>query len=237
MRSVLFRLWRPRHAARFGGLVCGGVICALCGAFHAVQAADIRTQTRLFRPDSTAVSQAQASELTLTLTDAATRPIQTWIRTAGKLDTTGRIVTAFLRSPEAELVQIGQRLRSFSVSSRMQMHQGKITRVTPQAGGAQIEATLANQARNDGSRYLMEIVVERGPFLSVPNVSIIEEGTGRVVYLQQGPGEYVPRTVQTGLQGELYTQVLDGLADGDQVVSIGSFFVDADHKLKSTGPD
>jgi multidrug efflux pump subunit AcrA (membrane-fusion protein) len=78
----------------------------------------------------------------------------------------------------------------------------------------------------------MEIVVERGPFLSVPNVSIIEEGGNRVVYVQRAAGEYLARTIHTGLEGELYTQVTDGLAEGDQVVSIGSFFVDADNKLK-----
>ena len=194
---------------------------------------DVRAATRLFRRGSTAVTETQASELTLTLTEAAMRPIQTWVRTAGALDATGRILTATLRSPEAELVQVGQRLRAFSVASRMQMHQAKITRVTPQTGGAQIEATIAVAARNDGARYLMEIVVERGPFLSVPNVSIIEEGGTRVVYLEQAPGEYSARTIQTGLEGELYTQVTDGLAAGDRVVSIGSFFVDADNKLKS----
>ena len=43
----------------------------------------------------------------------------------------------------------------------------------------------------------------------------------------------MPRTIETGLEGELYTQVTTGLAEGDQVVSIGSFFVDADNKLKS----
>jgi hypothetical protein len=34
----------------------------------------------------------------------------------------------------------------------------------------------------------MEIVVERGPYLSIPNVSIIEEGGDRVVYIQKQPG-------------------------------------------------
>lgn len=194
---------------------------------------DVRAQTRLFRRGNTAVTEAQASELTLTLTDVTTRPIQTWVRTAGVLDETGRILTTTLRSPEADTVQVSQRVRTFSVGSRSQMYQAKITRVTREPGGARVEATIAAAARNDGARYLMEIVVEQGPFLSVPNVSIIEEGTGRVVYVKQASGEYSPRAIHTGLEGELYTQVLDGLEEGDEVVSIGSFFVDADNKLKS----
>ena len=77
----------------------------------------------------------------------------------------------------------------------------------------------------------MEIVVERGPLLSVPNEAIIEEGDTHVVYVQQA-GQYSPREVRTGTQGELYTQIVDGVKDGEQVVTFGSFFIDAEQKLK-----
>ena len=195
----------------------------------------VRAHTRLVRRSATAVTEQQASELTLTLTVAASRPIQTWIRTAGVLDTAGKVLTAQLRPSEAELVEVGQRVRTFSLNSRSQMLQAKITRVTPRPGGATVEATLAAAVANDGARHLMEIVTEKGPFLSVPNASIIEEGESQVVYLKLPSGEYAPRTIHTGIQGELYTQIIDGLAEGDEVVSIGSFFVDADNKLKG-GP-
>jgi Cu(I)/Ag(I) efflux system membrane fusion protein len=187
------------------------------------------------RRSATAVTEEQASELTLTLTVASSRPIQTWVRTAGVLDGAGKVLTAQLRPSEAELVKIGQRVRTFSLNSRSQMVQAKITRVTPRPGGATVEATLAAAVANDGARHLMEIVTERGPFLSVPNESIIEEGQARVVYLKLPSGEFAPRTIHTGITGELYTEIVDGLEDGDEVVSIGSFFVDADNKLKG-GP-
>ncbi|HET7133380.1 MAG TPA: hypothetical protein VFJ95_14090, partial [Gammaproteobacteria bacterium] len=191
---------------------------------------DVRAQTRIVRRSSTAVTEAQASELTLTLTEASTRFIQTWVRTAGTLDQTGHVLTAFLRPADVEHVAVGQRVRAFPVAQRTQMYQAKISRITPEPGGARVEATIA--ARDFGSPYLMEIVVEQGPFLSVPNTSIIEEETGQVVYVQEAAGQYSPRTIHTGIQGELYTQVLDGVEEGDQIVSIGSFFVDADNKLK-----
>jgi Cu(I)/Ag(I) efflux system membrane fusion protein len=79
----------------------------------------------------------------------------------------------------------------------------------------------------------MEIVTERGEYLSIPNEAIIEEGTKRIVYVPRDGGQYVPLEVQTGIQGELYTAVEKGLKDGDQVVSFGSFFIDAEYKLKS----
>ncbi len=123
----------------------------------------------------------------------AVRPIQTWVRTAGTVDSTGRILTAVLRSPEAELVKEGQRATAFTVNSRTRMHLARVSRVTKREGGALIEATLPVQVPRDGTRYLMEIVTERGPYLSIPNVSIIEEGDEHIVYIQKEPGRYVRR--------------------------------------------
>jgi methionine-rich copper-binding protein CopC len=205
-----------------------GIMIAAAPVF----AASVRDLTRPSL-SGTVVNEAQASELTLTLNEVAMRPIQTWVRTAGTVDSTGRILTAGLRSPEAELVKEGQRLTAFTVNSRTRMHLARVTRVTKQNGGALVEATLPVQVPSDGTRYLMEIVVERGPYLSIPNVSIIEEGSERIVYVQKEPSRYVPQVVKTGLQGEVYTQVLDGLAEGDDVVSFGSFFINAETKLKS----
>jgi Cu(I)/Ag(I) efflux system membrane fusion protein len=80
----------------------------------------------------------------------------------------------------------------------------------------------------------MEILIEQGPFLSVPNEAIIEEAEQRIVYVQQQEGQYAPREIHIGIQGELYTQILAGVDDGDQVVTFGSFFIDAEHKLKGS---
>ena len=114
------------------------------------------------------------------------------------------------------------------------MYQASITRVSPRAGGATVEATLSASGRQNTTLYVMEIVVERGPFLSVPNEAIIEEAEKHIVYVQQQTGQFVPQEIHTGIQGELYTQVLDGLQEEAQVVTFGSFFIDAEHKLKGT---
>ena len=202
--------------------------CVAAGTI--AHAAGVRDFTRMV--PSTTVTQAQASELTLTLTDAVQRPIQNWIRTAGTADKTGKLLTTFLRPPESDLVRMGQRTQTYTVNTRTKMTLGYVTGVSRQKDGATVEVTLSAPV-TEGPGHLMEIVVERGPYLSIPNVAIIEEGDEQIVYLQKGGGHYTPQVIHTGLQGELYTQVLDGLKDGDQVVSVGSFFVDADNKLKS----
>ncbi len=83
--------------------------------------------------------------------------------------------------------------------------------------------------------WIMEIIVTRGRFLAVPNDAIIQEADRQIVYVEQHPGHYLPRGIETGLAGELFTQVLDGLDAGEVIVTTGSFFIDAEYKLKNGG--
>ena len=214
----------------------GSVWLLLLFMIPPAQAQDVRARTRP-NPRGTTVSKSQAIELTLTLAEVSVRPVQTWVRTAGTVDRTGRILTASLDPPDAGLVQVGQRVRAFPPESRSSMYQARVTRVVPQGGRTRVEATLTAPGREQSVRYVMEIVVEQGSFLSVPNEAILEEGAQRIVYVQQGPGHYVPKEIHTGVQGELYTQVLDGLSEGDPVVTFGSFFIDSEYKLKATERD
>jgi Cu(I)/Ag(I) efflux system membrane fusion protein len=194
----------------------------------------VRDHTRLTPDRSTAVTESQANELTLTLSDASVRPIQVWVRTAGVVDSLRKTVTAFVSSAEGALVSVGQRVRAFPPESRSSMYQARISQVTRQGDRVLVRATLTGPGREESTRYVLEIVTERGEFLSVPNEAIIETGGKHVVYVQQPQGRYVPREIQAGVQGELYTQVLDGLKPGEQVVTFGSFFIDADYKLKGS---
>ena len=194
----------------------------------------VRDHTRPSGRRDATVSDSQAVELTLTVIDTARRSLQTWIRTAGTLDETGRVLVAEVSLSEADLVQIGQRVRVFPPASKSSMTQAKITRVTRQGDRARVEATILVAPSYDAEHYVMEIIVERGRFLAVSNEAIIEEGDRQVVYLQQDDGRYEPRDIHTGLKGELYAQVLDGLEEGDRVVTFGSFFIDAEYKLKET---
>ena len=194
----------------------------------------VRDHTRPSGRRDTTVSESQAVELTLTVIDTARRSLQTWIRTAGTLDETGRLLVADVSLAEADLLQIGQRVRVFPPASKSSMTQAKVTRVTTQGDGARVEATIPVEPSYNAEHYVMEIIVERGMFLAVSNEAIIEEGDRQVVYLQQDEGHYEPRDIRTGVRGELYAEVLHGLEEGDRVVTFGSFFIDAEYKLRET---
>lgn len=194
----------------------------------------IREHVRLKGPKTTTVSEAQASELTLTVTEVSVRPIQVWVRAAGLVDEARKTVTATLPPVDGKRVRVGQRARVFSPESRSRMYQGNVSQVIPSDGHATVKVTLMGQALEASRHYIMEVVTEDGEHLSVPNEAIIDRGGHTLVYVQDKGGEYTPRDIKAGVQGELFTQVLDGLKGGEHVVTIGSFFIDAEHKLKGS---
>ena len=214
-----------------------GVFLLSLLAIGLADAQDVRDRTRPDEAPGTTVTESQAVELTLTLVQTTTRTLQTWVRTAATIDDSRGMLTAYLCPPEAEWVQTGQRVRAFPPDSKSSIYQARVSRVVPQESCVTVEATLSGKTYEESALYVMEIVVQRGDFPSIPNEAIIEEGDRQVVYIQQQPGQYAPQEIHTGLKGELYTEILHGLAEGDQVVTLGSFFIDADYKLKATDQD
>ena len=211
------------------GSVAAMVLLAAGGA-----AQDVRQHTRP-QGATTSVSAAQAETLTLTVGSAASRLIQVWIRAAGTMDATARLLSVELSGPDAALVKVGQRVRAFPPIAKSSMNQGFVTRVTPRGQTAEVKIALRSPGRAGVLHYVVEILSEAGPLLSVPNEAIIEEADFKVVYVQQAEGQYAPRQITAGVQGELYTEVVNGVKDGEQVVTFGSFFIDAEHKLKGVG--
>src|SRR5262249_17266978 len=145
----------------------------------------VRARFRSGARVGTNVNQSQAEALTLTLSAVSQRPVQNWVRTAGTIDKSARILLGTVAGPDAALVKPGQRVRAFPPSSKSSMYQAFVTRVAPRGTAVAVEASLASSGRPDTTLYVMEIVVEQGPFLSVPNEAIIEEGDRHIVYVQQ----------------------------------------------------
>jgi membrane fusion protein, copper/silver efflux system len=199
----------------------------------ALEAQGVRDRIRS-APRATSITESQANELTLTVTQVAVRPIQVWVRTAGVIDASGKTLQATISKADAAFVKPGQRVRAFPPEARSSMYQARVAGVAPKGDRVGVTVSLIAPARQGSLRYVLEIVTEATERMSVPNEAIIETGERRVVYVKGASDSYAQREIQIGLQGELFTEITGGLKEGEQVVTFGSFFIDADHKLKGS---
>ena len=71
------------------------------------------------------------------------------------------------------------------------------------------------------------------PVVAVPDDAVIDTGTRQVVILDRGEGRFEPREVKIGLRGEGFTEIRDGIAEGDRVVVAANFLIDAESNLKA----
>ena len=69
--------------------------------------------------------------------------------------------------------------------------------------------------------------------VTVPNSAVIDSGNKQVVIVQLAEGRFEPRPVQLGQRGNDFVQVLDGIRDGDMVVTSANFLIDAESNLKA----
>lgn len=144
--------------------------------------------------------------------------------------------------PEFELgaVRIGAtaaiRIRSLPGRS----FEGRVSLIYPQVG----EVTRATRVRieianSDGAllpNMYAEVEISSGdavPAVAVPDSAVIDTGTRQVLILDRGEGRFEPRDVKIGLRGGGFTEIREGVAEGDRVVAAANFLIDAESNLKA----
>ena len=71
--------------------------------------------------------------------------------------------------------------------------------------------------------------------IAVPSQAVINTGLRQVVAIALGGGRFEIRDVKLGAYADGYYEVLDGLSDGDTIVTSGQFLIDSDANLKDAG--
>ncbi len=127
--------------------------------------------------------------------------------------------------------------------------EGSVALIYPQVNEATRTVKVRIELQNPSGILLpnMYAEVEIGtgaadPVIAVPNSAVIDTGTRQVVILDRGEGRFEPRQVKIGQRGDDYTEIRDGIADGEQVVVAANFLIDAESNLKAalqgmTAPD
>jgi Cu(I)/Ag(I) efflux system membrane fusion protein len=82
----------------------------------------------------------------------------------------------------------------------------------------------------------IELKINLGKKLMIPESAVIDTGKGMVAYIDLGNGAFEPREIKAGLRGDGYIEVLRGLKNGDKVVSSANFLIDSEAQLKGIKP-
>jgi Cu(I)/Ag(I) efflux system membrane fusion protein len=69
--------------------------------------------------------------------------------------------------------------------------------------------------------------------LVVPTSALIDSGNRKVVIVGRGEGRFEPRPVKTGVRGDGYIEITDGLEADELVVVTANFLIDAESNLKA----
>ncbi len=68
--------------------------------------------------------------------------------------------------------------------------------------------------------------------LTVPSLAVLRTGQRNVVVVDLGEGRFAPRAVSLGHQGAEYVEVLEGLEEGERVVTSAQFLIDSEANLQ-----
>jgi len=82
----------------------------------------------------------------------------------------------------------------------------------------------------------VEIKINLGRKLMIPESAVIDTGKGMVAYVDLGNGAFEPREIKAGLRTDGYVEVLRGLTEGEKIVSAANFLVDSEAQLKGVKP-
>ncbi len=138
-------------------------------------------------------------------------------------------------------IKIGQTVEVTTPSLPGKIFAGTVTFIEPTFDEATRSTNVRVELPNpvvDGRRLLLHrlyadghVRVDSPEVLSVPRSAVIETGEEAVVYVEQDGGAYARKPVRLGRHGNTLVEILDGLQEGDRVVTNGNLLIDSQAEM------
>jgi Cu(I)/Ag(I) efflux system membrane fusion protein/cobalt-zinc-cadmium efflux system membrane fusion protein len=116
---------------------------------------------------------------------------------------------------------------------------GRVRYIEPEVSEKTRTIQLTLEVPNRGSRLrvgmyatVIFVPVAAKDAIAVPSQAVLRTGERNVVIVALGDGRFAPREVRLGPQGDGFVQVLDGLSDGDEIVTSAQFLIDSESNLR-----
>ncbi|HEY9092264.1 efflux RND transporter periplasmic adaptor subunit [Parasphingorhabdus sp.] len=134
-------------------------------------------------------------------------------------------------------VRIGQTVRATLTAYPGELFTGRITTILPSAQADSRTLTVRAELPNPnlklrpGMFAKVSLSPERREALLIPSEAVIRTGKRTLVMLAQGKGGFSPAEVRLGREANGQTEIFEGLAPGEKVVTSGQFLLDSEASL------
>ena len=79
----------------------------------------------------------------------------------------------------------------------------------------------------------VELKIPLGTRLAVPRDAVIDSGERQLIFIHHGGGKLEWRLVKLGVSAGDLVEVVEGLTEGDHLITSGSFLIDSESQLKA----
>ena len=69
--------------------------------------------------------------------------------------------------------------------------------------------------------------------IAIPTSAVLNSGKAQIVLVERGDGLFQPHLVKIGAQVDGVVEVLDGVSEGDKIVTSANFLIDAESNLRA----
>jgi Cu(I)/Ag(I) efflux system membrane fusion protein len=151
-------------------------------------------------------------------------------------------VIADIYEADLPLIRAGQEALITLTGYPGQEYRSRIDFIYPSLAGetrtVKARFTIAHPGENLKPQMFtdVEIKIDLGRKLTVPDDAVIDTGVRQIVYVDKGEGNFEPREVQLGARTDGFREVLRGLKSGEKVASSAAFLVDSEAQLRGVKP-
>jgi len=141
---------------------------------------------------------------------------------------------------EVPFVRVGQSATLTLDAYPGESFHGRVTYIYPYMNKEARTVKVRLEFLNPGSRLKPDmygtvvIRVDRGRKLAVPDQAVLDSGIRKIVFVAKGKGLFEPRQVTLGPKVGPYYEVIEGLVEGDRIVTSGTFLLDSESKLMAS---
>ncbi len=148
-------------------------------------------------------------------------------------------VEAAVYENEAAWVAVGQEVALAPPHDPSARRAGRVAYINPELDPrsrtltVRLDVANADLALKPGMYVDVELRLDAGEGILVPDDAILDTGARQVVFVESGPGRFAPRAVTVGARGDGRALVRAGLVPGERVAVQANFLLDSEARLRA----